>query len=133
MLSIEHAIVSDVGGIIEDWLPQDVHGMALYLCYERARGRDSPLHPYVNALPTAINTPLFWSVSERAHLKGTNAEEVTLQRERDLKEAYGTGLLRIGVRDPNHSHLLLLTCRDPCGESARFVFRCVPRRVCLYL
>jgi len=50
----------------------DERGVVMgYLAVERARGRDSPLAPWVDALPREFHSPLVWADSELAALRGT--------------------------------------------------------------
>jgi len=60
----------------------------LFLLVERARGTDSPLHPYLAVLPASPPTPLGWSSGELAELAGTPLVEALAAQRRDLRATW---------------------------------------------
>lgn len=56
----------------------------LLLIMERRRGRDSPIHAYLEALPNKFATPLFWNDDALRGLEGTNLHEAVLAQRKQL-------------------------------------------------
>lgn len=56
----------------------------LLLIVERRRGDASPLKPYLDALPSAFHTPLFYTPEEMEGLRGTNLHAAVTQQRRQL-------------------------------------------------
>ncbi|KAF7967425.1 hypothetical protein HWV62_19045 [Athelia sp. TMB] len=47
-------------------------GLILCMMWEEAQGTSSKWYPYLSQLPTAFDTPMFWSADELEELKGTS-------------------------------------------------------------
>lgn len=56
-----------------DELEEGWDGLILALMYENSLP-DSKWRPYLDLLPTQLNTPLFWSDEDLSYLKGTSLE-----------------------------------------------------------
>ncbi|CAM9849329.1 unnamed protein product, partial [Chrysoparadoxa australica] len=111
-ITVDSAKATELGPILAAQEPMDSDEiLALHLMLERKKGKESRFHQYISTLPTAMDTPLFWSDEEVAGLlKGTMVQVLTemmsVQLEKDWKE------LHEPLMDANPSLLGGLTIED---------------------
>ena len=90
LLSIPHTLliqgsqsVADLGG---------TNALALGLLEERAKGAASHWQPYIDVLPKGdFGTPLFFNITERHWLRGTDVLRWALARESSVLRTHGAG------------------------------------------
>lgn len=58
--------------------------LILVMMYEYLRGDESPWKPYLDVLPTAFETPMFWSEDELRELQASSVVQKTARKEADL-------------------------------------------------
>ena len=62
----------------------------LHVLVERAKGKRSAWHEYVQQLPTSFDSPLFWTEEERLQLSGTVWHTICAQEKEDLEAVWRT-------------------------------------------
>jgi hypothetical protein len=70
----------------------------LFLIVERRRGKNSPLAPYIDALPRTFKTPLFYDDEELEGLAGTNLRDAAMAQRKALARVLNEHVRPAGKR-----------------------------------
>eukprot|EP00250_Pteridium_aquilinum_P005644 c15711_g1_i1 orf=606-2153(-) len=87
----------DIGPFCENLRPWVA--LVLFLLYEKARP-SSPWRPYLDILPSTLDSPLFWSDEELAQLEGTQLLGSILGYQQHVESEYSTLLAEIISPNP---------------------------------
>ncbi|KAJ8461211.1 hypothetical protein OPV22_034137 [Ensete ventricosum] len=97
-------VASEIGRLcagLKPWV-----SIALFLLRERALGKASPWHPYLDILPPTTNSTIFWTEEELSEIEGTQLLSTTMgaKESRAFSRGRGENLALVPLADLiNHS------------------------------
>eukprot|EP01064_Diplonema_japonicum_P029434 TRINITY_DN4771_c1_g1_i1.p1 TRINITY_DN4771_c1_g1~~TRINITY_DN4771_c1_g1_i1.p1 ORF type:complete len:408 (+),score=76.16 TRINITY_DN4771_c1_g1_i1:73-1296(+) len=91
LLSVQNMKEMDPGLYKATANVQESTRLIIFLLSEKfVKGKNSFYHPYINTIPTVMDTPHFYSKSEFSELKGTDIEDKTIEDTRQWRNTFRT-------------------------------------------